>query len=75
MKLLRKFHDFAPWDAQGIAAHLEEMEANGWLFRGTDVLDHWEYMEQLLQYIRSFGFENLTTMEFVNRCYPQNYRR
>ena len=40
-----------------------------------EVLDHWEYMEQLLQYIRSFGFENLTTMEFVNRCYPQNYRR
>lgn len=45
MKLLRKFHDFAPWDAKGIAAHLEEMEANGWLFRGTDVLDRWEYVK------------------------------
>ena len=34
-----------------------------------EVLGHWEYMEQLLQYICSFGFENLTTMEFVNRHY------
>ncbi len=36
-----------------------------------EVLDHWDYMEALLQEIRSFGFENVTTMEFVNRCYPQ----
>ena len=36
-----------------------------------EVLDHWEYMEELLQYISGFGFESLTTMEFVNRCYPQ----
>ena len=36
-----------------------------------EVLDHWQYMEELLQYIRSFDFENVTTMEFVNRCYPQ----
>ncbi len=36
-----------------------------------EVLDHWEYMEQLLAYISGFGFENMTTMEFVNRCYPQ----
>ena len=36
-----------------------------------EVLDHWDYIENLLQYICSFGFENLTTMEFVNR----NYRR
>ena len=36
-----------------------------------EVLDHWEYMEALLQYISGFGFESLTTMEFVNRCYPQ----
>ena len=36
-----------------------------------EVLDHWEYMEELLQYIRSFDFEILTTMEFVNSCYPQ----
>ena len=37
-----------------------------------EVLDHWEYMEELLKFISGFGFENLTTMEFVNRCYPQN---
>lgn len=36
-----------------------------------EFLNHWEYMEQLLQYIRSFDFEILTTMDFVNRCYPQ----
>jgi len=36
-----------------------------------EVLNHWEYMEELLQYISGFGFENMTTMEFVNRCYPQ----
>lgn len=36
-----------------------------------EVLDHWEYMEQLLQYIQAFGFEIMTTMEFVNDCYPQ----
>lgn len=37
-----------------------------------EYLNHWEYMEDLLQYIKSFGFELLTTMDFVNRCYPQN---
>jgi len=36
-----------------------------------EVLDHWEYMEELLQYISGFGFENLTTMDFVNKCYPK----
>lgn len=34
-----------------------------------EVLNHWDYMEQLLQYIRSFGFQVMTTMEFVNRYY------
>lgn len=33
--------------------------------------DHWEYMEKLLQYIKGFGFEITTTMDFVNRCYPK----
>ena len=37
-----------------------------------EVLNHWEYMEELLTFISGFGFESLTTMEFVNRCYPQN---
>ena len=36
-----------------------------------EVLNHWEYMEELLSYISGFGFENLTTMEFVNKCYPK----
>ena len=36
-----------------------------------EVLEHWQYMEDLLDYIRSFGFEIMTTMEFVNRYYPK----
>jgi hypothetical protein len=36
-----------------------------------EVLDHWGYMEQLLEFISGFGFENLTTMEFVNKYYPK----
>ena len=35
-----------------------------------EVLNHWEYMEDLLQFISGFGFENLTTMDFVKKCYP-----
>ena len=37
-----------------------------------EVLDHWAYMEDLLKYILSFGFEIMTTMEFVNSCYVQS---
>lgn len=36
-----------------------------------EVLDHWGYIESLLQFIQSFDFQIVTTMEFVNRCYPQ----
>ncbi len=36
-----------------------------------EVLGHWAYIEELLEFIRSFDFEIVTTMEFVNRCYPQ----
>ena len=36
-----------------------------------EMLDQWEYMDKLLGYIRSFDFEIMTTMEFVNNCYPQ----
>ena len=43
-----------------MAGHSYELEA----------LQHWEYMEQLLQFISSLGFENMTTMEFVNKYYP-----
>ena len=35
-----------------------------------EVLNHWQYMEKLLQFISGFGFENLTTMEFVKKYYP-----
>ena len=38
-----------------------------------EVLNHWEYMEDLLRFISGFGFENLTTMEFVNKCYPKPF--
>ena len=35
------------------------------------MLNHWDNMEELLQYIQSFDFEIVTTMDFVNRCFPQ----
>lgn len=44
-----------------MAGHSYEFEVN----------DHWEYMEDLLKYIRSFDFEIMTTMEFVRELYPQ----
>ena len=44
-----------------MAGHSYEFEVNG----------HWEYMEQLLQYIRSFDFEIMTTMDFVHKFYPR----
>lgn len=34
-----------------------------------EVLEQWEDMESLLQYIQSFGFEVMTTMDFVNDYY------
>ncbi len=34
-----------------------------------EVLDQWEYMEELLEYVKSFGFRVVTTMEFVRECY------
>lgn len=35
-----------------------------------EVLNHWEYMEDLLRFVSGFGFENVTTMDFVKKCYP-----
>ena len=35
-----------------------------------EMLNHWDYIEQLLQYIRSFDFEIMTTMDFVKAFYP-----
>lgn len=43
-----------------MAGHSYELEAR----------HDWEYMEGLLQFISGFGFENLTTLEFVKKCYP-----
>ena len=34
-----------------------------------EVLNHWEYIEELLSFIQSFGFEVMTTMEFVKEFY------
>lgn len=36
-----------------------------------EFLDQWEYMEKLLTYIQSFGFEIMTTMDFVKEFYPR----
>ncbi len=36
-----------------------------------EMLNQWEYMQELLCYIRSFDFEFMTTMDFVNRYYPK----
>ena len=35
-----------------------------------EVLNHWGYMEDLLRFVSGFGFENVTTMDFVKKCYP-----
>lgn len=52
MKIKREFPRFALWDAEGMAAHLENMEANGWQFTGTDWLGRWEYQECLSRQVR-----------------------
>ena len=43
-----------------LAGHSYEMEME----------DKWDYMDKLLGYIRSFDFEIMTTMAFVNEFYP-----
>lgn len=58
-KIARFAENDLPVSVFDLAGHSYEFEALG----------HWEYMEELLQYIRSFGFENMTTMEFVNQYY------
>ncbi len=52
MKIKRESPHFALWDAMGMAAHLEAMEAKGWRFRGTDWLGRWEFEENLAQAVR-----------------------
>lgn len=60
-----KIGEFARCDLEDalfvMAGHSYELE----------FLGHWEYMRSLLEYIKGLGFEILTTMEFVKRCYPQ----
>ncbi len=34
-----------------------------------EMLDHWEYMEKLLQYIKSFDFKIMTVNDFVHTYY------
>lgn len=34
-----------------------------------EMLDHWDYMERLLQFMRSYDFEFLTTGDYVNQFY------
>lgn len=58
-KIARFAENDLPVSVFVMAGHSYEFEA----------LDHWGYLEELLQYIRSFGFENMTTMEFVNQFY------
>ncbi len=45
-----------------LAGHSYELEA----------YDDWDYMEELLAYIKDFEFEHMTTMEFVRRYYENN---
>jgi len=65
MDIYNRIYDFSrsrlPVSLFVMAGHSYELE----------VLDHWEYMAELLQFISGFGFENLTTMEFVNKFYPK----
>lgn len=52
MRIKRESPRFALWDAEGMAKHLEEMEAKGWQFAGTDWLGRWKYRECLSQQVR-----------------------
>jgi peptidoglycan/xylan/chitin deacetylase (PgdA/CDA1 family) len=35
-----------------------------------EVFDHWQYIEDMIQYICAQGFEVMTTMDFVKEFYP-----
>ena len=58
-KIARFAESSLPVSAFVMAGHSYELEHLG----------HWDYMEQLLAYIQSFGFECMTTMEFVREFY------
>ncbi len=59
-KLMRFAENDLPVSLFVMAGHSYELE----------VLDHWEYMESLLAFIRELGLETMTTMEFVEAFYP-----
>ncbi len=58
-KLIRFSENALPESVFVLAGHSYELEA----------LNHWDYMEALLQFVRDLGLESMTTMEFVNRFY------
>lgn len=37
-----------------------------------EVFDHWQFIEGVIQYICTQGFEVMTTMDFVREFYPNN---
>ena len=59
-KLARFAESELPVSLFVMAGHSYEFEA----------LDHWQYIEDMIQYICAQGFEVMTTMEFVNEFYP-----
>ena len=62
--IYNRIYDFSKCDLPVslfvMAGHSYEME----------LLDQWDYMDKLLGYIRSFDFEIMTTMGFVEEFYP-----
>lgn len=59
-KLTRFAESTLPVSLFVLAGHSYELEHLG----------HWDYMEDLLAFIQSFGFETMTTMAFVKTFYP-----
>ena len=59
-KLTRFAENNLPVSLFVLAGHSYELEH----------LNHWGYMEELLAFIQGFGFDSMTTMEFVKEFYP-----
>lgn len=58
-KLARFSRSYLPVSLFVMAGHSYEFE----------VFDHWQFIEDMIQYICAQGFEIMTTMEFVNQFY------
>ena len=58
-----RIHDFSRSDLERalfvLCGHSYELEMH----------NHWDYMEELLQYIKSFDFQIMTVRDFVNKYY------